>query len=147
MSTKQVSTALNSSRRPLPFVILLTFYLQLQYRQSLMHTAWRTNTKLQSGQNPTDQSVGHDYNNYKVFLILQLKFTGKHFDPLLCFSYAGSNNCSDQSVQLYSPRCVSPFVDKTSKTPLSMVSRVTSKVPPPRSNTRMFFSPSFLSRP
>ena len=45
------------------------------------------------------------------------------------------------------PRCVSPFVASTSNTPLSIVSTVTSKVPPPRSNTRMFFSPSFLSRP
>mmetsp|Transcript_41507 Transcript_41507/g.124036 ORF Transcript_41507/g.124036 Transcript_41507/m.124036 type:complete len:450 (+) Transcript_41507:629-1978(+) len=45
------------------------------------------------------------------------------------------------------PRCVSPFVDTTSNTPLSIVRIDTSKVPPPRSNTRMFFSPPFLSRP
>mmetsp|Transcript_27886 Transcript_27886/g.90121 ORF Transcript_27886/g.90121 Transcript_27886/m.90121 type:complete len:237 (-) Transcript_27886:652-1362(-) len=45
------------------------------------------------------------------------------------------------------PRWVSPEVAITSKTPLSMVRRDTSKVPPPRSNTRMFFSPDFLSRP
>mmetsp|Transcript_2792 Transcript_2792/g.8024 ORF Transcript_2792/g.8024 Transcript_2792/m.8024 type:complete len:214 (+) Transcript_2792:1091-1732(+) len=45
------------------------------------------------------------------------------------------------------PRCVSPSVAFTSNTPSSMVRRVTSKVPPPRSKTRMFFSPSFLSRP
>mmetsp|Transcript_24358 Transcript_24358/g.62816 ORF Transcript_24358/g.62816 Transcript_24358/m.62816 type:complete len:315 (-) Transcript_24358:538-1482(-) len=45
------------------------------------------------------------------------------------------------------PRCVSPEVAITSKTPLSMVRSDTSNVPPPRSNTRMFFSPSFLSRP
>ena len=45
------------------------------------------------------------------------------------------------------PRWVSPFVASTSNTPLSMVSSVTSNVPPPRSNTRMFFSPPFLSRP
>mmetsp|Transcript_21305 Transcript_21305/g.54268 ORF Transcript_21305/g.54268 Transcript_21305/m.54268 type:complete len:335 (-) Transcript_21305:313-1317(-) len=45
------------------------------------------------------------------------------------------------------PRCVSPDVAITSKTPLSMVSSDTSKVPPPRSKTRMFFSPDFLSRP
>ena len=44
------------------------------------------------------------------------------------------------------PRCVSPLVETTSKTPLSMVRMETSKVPPPRSKTRMFFSP-FLSRP
>ena len=42
------------------------------------------------------------------------------------------------------PRWVSPLVASTSKTPLSMVSRVTSKVPPPRSKTRMFFSPALL---
>ena len=35
----------------------------------------------------------------------------------------------------------------TSKTPLSMVKIETSKVPPPRSKTRMFFSAPFLSRP
>mmetsp|Transcript_11703 Transcript_11703/g.37151 ORF Transcript_11703/g.37151 Transcript_11703/m.37151 type:complete len:237 (+) Transcript_11703:852-1562(+) len=45
------------------------------------------------------------------------------------------------------PRCVSPDVAMTSNTPLSMVRRETSKVPPPRSKTRMFFSPDFLSRP
>mmetsp|Transcript_11053 Transcript_11053/g.47204 ORF Transcript_11053/g.47204 Transcript_11053/m.47204 type:complete len:423 (+) Transcript_11053:547-1815(+) len=44
------------------------------------------------------------------------------------------------------PRCVSPLVETTSNTPLSMVRMETSKVPPPRSKTRMFFSP-FLSRP
>mmetsp|Transcript_19503 Transcript_19503/g.52382 ORF Transcript_19503/g.52382 Transcript_19503/m.52382 type:complete len:201 (-) Transcript_19503:483-1085(-) len=44
------------------------------------------------------------------------------------------------------PRCVSPLVATTSNTPLSMVSKLTSKVPPPRSYTRMFFS-VFLSRP
>ena len=36
------------------------------------------------------------------------------------------------------PRFVSPDVASTSKTPWSMVRRVTSKVPPPRSKTRMF---------
>mmetsp|Transcript_25358 Transcript_25358/g.59171 ORF Transcript_25358/g.59171 Transcript_25358/m.59171 type:complete len:434 (+) Transcript_25358:700-2001(+) len=45
------------------------------------------------------------------------------------------------------PRWVSPDVAITSNTPLSMVSSETSKVPPPRSKTRMFFSPDFLSRP
>mmetsp|Transcript_49404 Transcript_49404/g.139403 ORF Transcript_49404/g.139403 Transcript_49404/m.139403 type:complete len:253 (-) Transcript_49404:123-881(-) len=44
------------------------------------------------------------------------------------------------------PRCVSPFVATTSKTPLSIVRSETSNVPPPRSYTRMFFS-AFLSRP
>mmetsp|Transcript_3648 Transcript_3648/g.10761 ORF Transcript_3648/g.10761 Transcript_3648/m.10761 type:complete len:215 (+) Transcript_3648:949-1593(+) len=45
------------------------------------------------------------------------------------------------------PKWVSPDVARTSKTPASMVRSVTSKVPPPRSKTRMFFSPSFLSMP
>mmetsp|Transcript_27878 Transcript_27878/g.82008 ORF Transcript_27878/g.82008 Transcript_27878/m.82008 type:complete len:467 (-) Transcript_27878:734-2134(-) len=48
------------------------------------------------------------------------------------------------------PRCVSPAVALTSKTPSSMESIVTSKVPPPRSYTRMFcspFPPLALSRP
>ena len=55
------------------------------------------------------------------------------------------------SISLWSksspPRCVSPLVALTSKTPPSIVSSVTSKVPPPRSKTRMFSSLSFLSRP
>ncbi|KAL6323556.1 hypothetical protein AAG906_039139 [Vitis piasezkii] len=42
---------------------------------------------------------------------------------------------------------VSIFVARTSKTPLSIVKMLTSKVPPPRSKTRMFFSPPFLSKP
>ena len=42
---------------------------------------------------------------------------------------------------------LSPLVATTSNTPLSMVRRDTSKVPPPRLSTRMFFSPSFLSKP
>mmetsp|Transcript_5011 Transcript_5011/g.10806 ORF Transcript_5011/g.10806 Transcript_5011/m.10806 type:complete len:204 (+) Transcript_5011:1281-1892(+) len=45
------------------------------------------------------------------------------------------------------PRWVSPAVASTSKTPPSMDNSVTSKVPPPRSNTRMFSSLSFLSSP
>mmetsp|Transcript_13496 Transcript_13496/g.31951 ORF Transcript_13496/g.31951 Transcript_13496/m.31951 type:complete len:267 (+) Transcript_13496:594-1394(+) len=46
------------------------------------------------------------------------------------------------------PRWVSPEVATTSNTPLEMVKSDTSKVPPPRSNTRMFSSSSFvLSRP
>ena len=36
---------------------------------------------------------------------------------------------------------------RTSKTPLSIVKTLTSNVPPPRSKTRMFFSPPFLSNP
>jgi hypothetical protein len=42
---------------------------------------------------------------------------------------------------------VSPDVEITSKTPLSMVKIETSKVPPPKSKIRIFFSPDFLSRP
>jgi hypothetical protein len=38
-------------------------------------------------------------------------------------------------------------VARTSKTPLSMVKILTSNVPPPKSKTRMFFSPPFLSKP
>merc|ERR1719327_460987 len=48
------------------------------------------------------------------------------------------------------PRWVSPAVALTSKMPSSMVSRDTSKVPPPRSKTRIVDSPPprpFLSRP
>ncbi|CAH1980669.1 unnamed protein product [Acanthoscelides obtectus] len=45
------------------------------------------------------------------------------------------------------PRWVSPLVATTSNTPLSIVRRDTSKVPPPKSNTKTFFSPSFLSKP
>ena len=60
------------------------------------------------------------------------------------------------SVQKYStirlsksspPRCVSPAVAFTSKMPSSIDSSDTSKVPPPRSKIRMFFSPPFWSRP
>mmetsp|Transcript_21737 Transcript_21737/g.52311 ORF Transcript_21737/g.52311 Transcript_21737/m.52311 type:complete len:364 (-) Transcript_21737:715-1806(-) len=46
------------------------------------------------------------------------------------------------------PRCVSPDVAITSNTPLSMVRRDTSNVPPPRSKTRIYCSPDcFWSRP
>mmetsp|Transcript_26485 Transcript_26485/g.59357 ORF Transcript_26485/g.59357 Transcript_26485/m.59357 type:complete len:233 (-) Transcript_26485:224-922(-) len=44
------------------------------------------------------------------------------------------------------PRWVSPLVAKTSNMPPSMVSSVTSKVPPPRSNTSTFSSSSSSSR-
>ena len=45
------------------------------------------------------------------------------------------------------PRCVSPLVDRTSNTP-SPNSRIeTSKVPPPRSNTKIRSSLTNLSRP
>ena len=46
------------------------------------------------------------------------------------------------------PRCVSPDVDLTSKSPFSIVRMETSNVPPPRSKMRIFFSVSvFLSSP
>lgn len=45
------------------------------------------------------------------------------------------------------PKWVSPLVETTSNTPLSMVNTDTSKVPPPKSKTMMFFSPCFLSKP
>ena len=45
------------------------------------------------------------------------------------------------------PRCVSPSVDNTSKTP-SPSSRIeTSCVPPPKSKTTIFWSIPFLSSP
>ena len=44
------------------------------------------------------------------------------------------------------PRLLSPEVDITSKTPLSISIMVTSKVPPPRSKTATVYSPS-LSKP
>ena len=45
------------------------------------------------------------------------------------------------------PKCVSPLVASTSNTPLSIVKIDTSNVPPPRSKTKIFFSPYFLSNP
>ena len=42
---------------------------------------------------------------------------------------------------------MSPEVATTSNTPLSIVKIETSNVPPPRSNTKIFFSPYFLSNP
>ncbi len=50
------------------------------------------------------------------------------------------------SSQLSPPRCVSPLVALTSKTPSPISSTDTSNVPPPRSNTAIFSS-FFLSRP
>ena len=44
------------------------------------------------------------------------------------------------------PRCVSPEVERTSKTPSPTSSTETSKVPPPRSKTRMV-SLDFFSKP
>ena len=45
------------------------------------------------------------------------------------------------------PNWVSPLVDFTSKTPCAMSMMVTSSVPPPRSNTRIFCSLPVLSSP
>ncbi len=61
-------------------------------------------------------------------------------------------NCAtSQSMTRWSqsspPRLVSPCVDLTSKTPSPISSTETSKVPPPRSNTKMVWSAPSLSRP
>mmetsp|Transcript_44073 Transcript_44073/g.93784 ORF Transcript_44073/g.93784 Transcript_44073/m.93784 type:complete len:210 (+) Transcript_44073:268-897(+) len=60
------------------------------------------------------------------------------------------NSFSAKSTTFWSksspPKWVSPLVATTSNTPLSIVNKDTSKVPPPRSYTKMFFS-AFLSRP
>ena len=45
------------------------------------------------------------------------------------------------------PSCVSPEVLITSKTPPPISIIVTSSVPPPKSNTRIFISSLFLSKP
>jgi len=46
------------------------------------------------------------------------------------------------------PRCVLPFVAFTSKMPCSMTNKLTSKVPPPKSKIKIFFSPDvYLSSP
>jgi hypothetical protein len=49
--------------------------------------------------------------------------------------------------QRCSRRCPRRCPSQPQHPPLSIVRMDTSKVPPPRSNTRMFFSPPFLSRP
>ncbi len=60
------------------------------------------------------------------------------------------NSLTSQSIRRWSksspPRCVSPLVDFTSKTPSASSSTEMSYVPPPRSNTAIFSS-FFLSRP
>mmetsp|Transcript_32808 Transcript_32808/g.87018 ORF Transcript_32808/g.87018 Transcript_32808/m.87018 type:complete len:336 (-) Transcript_32808:590-1597(-) len=60
-----------------------------------------------------------------------------------CFATCATSRLSKSSP----PRCVSPLVASTSNTPLLTVSSDTSKVPPPRSKTRMFFICPPLSRP
>mmetsp|Transcript_28896 Transcript_28896/g.63702 ORF Transcript_28896/g.63702 Transcript_28896/m.63702 type:complete len:237 (-) Transcript_28896:740-1450(-) len=71
--------------------------------------------------------------------------------PVMSFLYFFLISLMKYSITRWSksspPKWVSPLVEITSNTPLSMVRMDTSKVPPPRSNTRMFFSPPFLSRP
>mmetsp|Transcript_36914 Transcript_36914/g.43127 ORF Transcript_36914/g.43127 Transcript_36914/m.43127 type:complete len:599 (-) Transcript_36914:345-2141(-) len=62
------------------------------------------------------------------------------------FFFSPSTKCRIRLLSKSSPpRCVSPFVATTSKNPSSIVSSDTSNVPPPRSNTRMFFSPALFS--
>ena len=60
------------------------------------------------------------------------------------------NSAASHSISFWSrsspPRCVSPFVDLTSKTPSASSRIEISYVPPPRSKTAIFSS-SFLSRP
>mmetsp|Transcript_2135 Transcript_2135/g.5969 ORF Transcript_2135/g.5969 Transcript_2135/m.5969 type:complete len:261 (+) Transcript_2135:2-784(+) len=59
----------------------------------------------------------------------------------LCLRLKDSTQCAMSRWSKSSPpRCVSPEVALTSNTPLSMVNNVTSKVPPPKSNTRTFSS-------
>jgi hypothetical protein len=53
----------------------------------------------------------------------------------------------DRWSQSSPPRLVSPWVDLTSNTPSPISSTDTSKVPPPRSNTRIVWSCASLSRP
>mmetsp|Transcript_17083 Transcript_17083/g.53112 ORF Transcript_17083/g.53112 Transcript_17083/m.53112 type:complete len:271 (-) Transcript_17083:544-1356(-) len=80
----------------------------------------------------------------RSFWIARLSLLGS----LLCLRLNTLSRCWITRLSKSSPpRCVSPDVAITSNTPLSMVRSETSKVPPPRSNTRMFFSPSFLSSP
>ena len=61
------------------------------------------------------------------------------------------NCCVNQSMMRWSqsspPRCVSPCVLFTSKTPSPISRTETSNVPPPRSNTKMVSSCDDLSRP
>ena len=61
------------------------------------------------------------------------------------------NSSASQSIITWSksspPRCVSPLVDFTSNTPSPSSSMDISNVPPPRSNTAIFWSLLVLSRP
>jgi len=67
--------------------------------------------------------------------------------PLISFPYFFFINlmkCSSNLLSIsYPPKCVSPLVVMTSNTPLSIVNIETSNVPPPKSNTNIFFSPLF----
>ena len=65
--------------------------------------------------------------------------------PWLCLNSATIQSTTALS-KLSPPRCVSPLVERTSNTPSPRSRMETSKVPPPRSNTRIVWSCS-LSRP
>ncbi|KAJ0482646.1 hypothetical protein HanIR_Chr13g0656241 [Helianthus annuus] len=80
-----------------------------------------------------------------------LSFPSTLLSLLMSFPYFLLISLMKYSMILWSksspPRWVSPCVARTSKTPLSSVKMLTSNVPPPRSNTRTFFSTPFLFRP
>ena len=72
--------------------------------------------------------------------------------PLISTPFFFKNSAAQCSTNLLSksspPKWVSPAVAFTSKIPSSIVSNETSKVPPPKSKIKTFFSPDpFLSRP
>ena len=75
--------------------------------------------------------------------------------PVMSFLFLRLNSamkcCNKRASKSSPPKCVSPAVALTSKMPSSMVNKDTSKVPPPRSKIKTFFSAPLdswrLSRP
>ncbi|MNT65417.1 hypothetical protein D3C72_2033990 [compost metagenome] len=65
--------------------------------------------------------------------------------------FSDLNSSVNQSIMMWSksspPKCVSPSVDFTSKTPSPNSNTETSCVPPPQSNTTIFMSLCALSKP